>query len=200
MEILSRLLAESAIDKGHFGFHPRCQNLKLTHLCFANDLLIFIAVDMASITIVKNVLGEFEELSGLKANPTKSTVFYAGLPVDLKHDLLNCLQMEEGILPVKYLGVPLISKRLSAVDCKSLFSKITARIDSWLVQHLSFAGRLHLISSIFSLQVFWARVFILPKRVIRLLEQKFNKFLWCGRDTKANAKVSWDKVCVPKRE
>jgi hypothetical protein len=60
IEILSRLLAESAIDKRHFGFHPRCQNLKLTHLCFANDLLIFIAVDMASITIVKNVLGEFE--------------------------------------------------------------------------------------------------------------------------------------------
>jgi hypothetical protein len=90
--------------------------LEANSFVLCNDLLIFIVADMASITIVKNVLGEFEELSGLKANPSKSTVFCAGVPVDLKHDLLNYLQMEEGILPVRYLGVPLISKRLLAVD------------------------------------------------------------------------------------
>jgi hypothetical protein len=85
-----------------------------------------------------------------------------------------------------------------AVDCDVLITKITARIDSWLVRHLSFAGRLQLISSMLaSLQVFWARVFILPNKVIQLIEQKLNRFLWCGNDTKAKAKVSWDNVCVP---
>jgi hypothetical protein len=48
-----------------------------------------------------------------------------------------------------------------------------------------------LISSVlFSLQVFWARISILPKKVIRILEQKFNRFLWCGKDAKAKAKVA----------
>jgi hypothetical protein len=109
--------------------------------------------------------------------------------------------MPEGSLPVRYLGVPLITKRLSAMDCDALVAKIAGRIDSWLVRHLSFARRLQLISSIlFSLQVFWARVFILPKKVIRLIEQKFNRFLWSGKDTKAKAKVAWDKVCFPKSE
>lgn len=41
-------------------------------------------------------------------------------------------------------------------------------------------------------------MFILPKKVIRLLKQKFNQFLWCGNGSKAKAKVSWDKVCCPK--
>jgi hypothetical protein len=71
--------------------------------------------------------------------------------------------MLEGILPVRYLGVPLITKRLSSVDCESLVAKIIAQIDSWLVQKLSFAGRLKLLSCVLiSLQVFWAKVFILP--------------------------------------
>jgi hypothetical protein len=33
-----------------------------------------------------------------------------------------------------------------------------------------------------------------------MLEQKFNRFLWSGKDSKAHAKVVWDKICVPKRE
>jgi hypothetical protein len=87
------------------------------------------------------------------------------------------------------------------MDCDSLVNKITARVDSWLVKKLSFAGRLQLISSILlSMQVFWDKVFILPKKVIRLIEQKLNRFLWSGRDTKACAKVAWSKLCVPKQE
>jgi hypothetical protein len=68
---------------------------------------------------------------------------------------------------VRYLDVPLISKRLSAADCDSLISKISSRIDSRLVRKLSSAGRLQLLSYVLvSLQMFWARVFILPKKVI----------------------------------
>ncbi|XP_062147964.1 uncharacterized protein LOC133856896 [Alnus glutinosa] len=74
-------------------------------------------------------------------------------------------------------------------------------IDSWLVKHLSLAGRLQLISSIlFSLQVFWTRAFILSKKIIRVVEQKLKRFLWCGQDCKAKAKVAWEKIYVPKKE
>jgi hypothetical protein len=36
--------------------------------------------------------------------------------------------------------------------------------------------------------------------VIRLLEQKLNRFLWNGKDENAKAKVAWEQVCVPKKE
>jgi hypothetical protein len=124
-------------------------------------------------------LAEFEGLSGLKSNPAKSSLFVAGLTWPEKSVLHEFMQVPEGSLPVRYLGVPLITG---------------------LFKHLSFAGRLQLISSVlFSLQVYWAQVFILPK-VIGLLEHKLNTFLWCGQDTKAKAKVAWEKVCVPKKE
>ncbi|XP_062167084.1 uncharacterized protein LOC133873388 [Alnus glutinosa] len=98
-----------------------------------------------------------------------------------KQDVLNLLQMSEGTLHVLYLGVPLITKRLSAVDCDSLVNKITTRINSCF-------------------HVFWSRVFILPKKVVKLIEQKLNRFLWSGKDSRANAKVAWDKICTPKKE
>jgi len=98
-------------------------------------------------------------------------------------------------------GVPLISKRLTSSDCEALVSKITARIDSWLARNLSFTRRLQLLSSVLlSLQVYWTNVFILPKKIIHMLEQKFNRFLWMGKDSKAHAKVAWHHICVPKRE
>jgi hypothetical protein len=170
MEVLSSLLVDAVGSIPRFGFHPRCQVLGLTHLCFANDLLIFSAANSDSISIILVVLKDFEEITGLKANPLKSSVFCSGLSDMVKQEILSLLQMVEGKLPVRYLGVPLITSRLTAPDCEGLVAKFTARIDSWCSKHLSFAGRLQLISSIlFSIQVFWSSIFILPKGVITLL-------------------------------
>ncbi|XP_039049072.1 uncharacterized protein LOC120190009 [Hibiscus syriacus] len=40
MNVLSNLLNVATL-KGVFGYHPKCKRIGLTHLCFANDLLIF---------------------------------------------------------------------------------------------------------------------------------------------------------------
>jgi len=200
MEGLSRLFEEAAIHNPLFDFHPKCSSLKLTHLCFADDLLIFSTASCDSIKVINDVLEEFEELAGLKENPTKSSVFFGGVSLGIKNDIMNFLHMHERKLPIQYLGVPLLSKRLTATDCDVLVSKIASCIDSWLARNLSFAGRLQLVSSVFlSIQVYWAKVFILPKMVI-FLQQKFKGFLWGGKDTKAHAKVSREKLYNPKCE
>jgi hypothetical protein len=99
-------------------------------LHFTDDLLIFSAASCDSIKVNKDVLDEFEELAGLKANPVKSFLFFGGVPSGVKNDILNFLHMHEGKLPIRYLGVPLLSKRLTAADCDVLVSKIAGQIDS----------------------------------------------------------------------
>jgi hypothetical protein len=71
-----------------------------------------------------------------------------------------------------------------------------------MAKKLSYAGRLPLLSSmLYSIQMYWCQIFILPKLIIKKLEQKLNRFLWSGSDLKrACTKVSWDSVCKPKRE
>ena len=51
MEYLSKLLKVVG-DHVNFRFHPRCNRLKLNHLCFADDLMIFCRGDLASIRIL----------------------------------------------------------------------------------------------------------------------------------------------------
>ncbi|XP_059434561.1 uncharacterized protein LOC132167566 [Corylus avellana] len=158
-----------------FKFHPKCLKVKLTHLCFANDLLIFSEASLSSINVIKAALVEFDDLSGLKANPSKSSFYCSGILDRIKQVLLNALQMKEGKLPVRYLGVPLISSRLSYADCGVLLERITRRIDSWLFKNLSY--------------------------VIKAIEQKFNRFLWNGKDMEAaKAKVALNDICFPKKE
>ena len=70
-----------------------------------------------------------------------------------------------GSLPLKHLGVPLISSNLSSTDCKGLIDKLLARIKSWTNRFLSFAGRLQLITLVlYSMQNFWAGIFHFPQK------------------------------------
>ncbi|KAL0322039.1 UNVERIFIED_CONTAM: Transposon TX1 uncharacterized protein [Sesamum calycinum] len=61
-------------------------------------------------------------------------------------DLFLLCKAEEGRLPLRYLGLPLIASRLTMLDCQPLLQKIDARIRGWDGVGLSFAGRVQLIN------------------------------------------------------
>ncbi|GKC82999.1 hypothetical protein Tco_1138716 [Tanacetum coccineum] len=45
-------------------------------------------------------------------------------------------------LPVRYLGVPLLTKDMGVNDCKNLVDRIKTRVNDWKNKSLSYAGRL----------------------------------------------------------
>lgn len=80
-------------------------------------------------------------------------------------ELALALWIKIGSLPIRYLGMPLISGKLSQNEFLPLIDKITLRISSWGVEFLSFASRLQLIQFVLlSLSNFWCNHFILPKK------------------------------------
>ncbi|GJX85369.1 reverse transcriptase domain, reverse transcriptase zinc-binding domain protein [Tanacetum coccineum] len=117
-------------------------------------------------------------------------------------DALEEFKQVLGALPVRYLGVPLISSRLLYRDCKILVEKLKSRVNDWRNKFLSFDGRLQLIWLVLSsMHIYWAFIFILPNRIVHDLEQLMRGFLWCqGEIKKGKAKVAWDSVCMPKHE
>ena len=175
-----------------FNYHPKCKRIRLTHLCFADDLLIFAKGNIDSVIGIQNVLKLFYSYSGLQLNNSKSEFFSSGLTSESLERIREVAGFKIGKLPVKYLGVPLVARRLTLKDCDPLVEKITARVNCWSARLLSYAGRLQLIQAVlFSMQNFWCRFFILPKRILKRIAQICSSYLWKGRESKAKgAKVS----------
>lgn len=92
------------------------------------------------------------------------------------------------------------TKRVSIVKCKPLLDRMLSRITSWTTKFLSYAGRAQLIKSVlYAIQMFWAQIFALPKKVIQAVENMCRRFLWTGNiETSRKALVAWDKLCWPK--
>lgn len=77
MEYLSYLINE-ACDQNHWiPFSLPRKNFKLSHLLFADDLLLFGATDFHTLETVQNVLDNFHALSGQKVNPDKSIIYFS---------------------------------------------------------------------------------------------------------------------------
>ncbi|KAM0043987.1 putative RNA-directed DNA polymerase [Helianthus debilis subsp. tardiflorus] len=202
MEVLtSKLQRATSIDSA-FRFHKKCENQRIVNLCFADDLFLFSRGDVTSVKVIMDALNRFKDMSGLIPSLTKSTVFFCNVPNHVKSNIRSIMPFEEGSLPIRYLGVPLIASRLLYSDCKVLVEKMENRITDWKAKYLSFAGRLQLIISVLSsFYIYWASVFVLPASIVKQLEQKMRSFLWCqGHIVKGKAKVSWNVVCLPKSE
>lgn len=52
--------------------------------------------------------------------------------------------------PVRYLGVPLVSKQLSLKDSQPLIDKVTTRVRHWTTKFLLYTGKLQLLQSVIS--------------------------------------------------
>ncbi|KAK4383917.1 hypothetical protein Sango_3107900 [Sesamum angolense] len=116
----------------------------------------------------------------LKVNSAKSQIIFSRAVQQERQQILDYLGFQEGSLPVKYLGIPLTSSRLTIADCRPLIDKVDARLAGWNNQILSYAGWLQLIKSVLTtLHTYWASAFILPKGVLKTLEKKM-RFLWQG--------------------
>lgn len=201
MNVLSRMIDEAAV-KGRIGYHPRCKNIDLTHLCFADDLMIFTDGTKNSIEGILGVFEEFDKMSGLKISMEKSVLFMAGVTIQRKEETLRQYKFATGSLPVRYLSLPLLTKNMTVTDYLPLVEKIRKRISNWTGRFLSYAERLQLINSvIMSLTNFWMAAFRLPSSCIIEIERLCSAFLWSGPflNGKKN-KIALKEVCKTKKE
>ncbi|KAL2248716.1 UNVERIFIED_CONTAM: hypothetical protein Sindi_2345300 [Sesamum indicum] len=177
------------------------ETAKIFQLGFADDLLLFWHGDMESIKVFKTGLDRFGDWSGLRLNVQKSHLIISRAAQGLLEEMFAMLGFQEGVLPMGYLGLPLLSSRLKIADCRPLLLNIDKHIAGWGGMNISYAGRVQIIKSVLtSLSLHWASTFILPKRVINEIEKKLRTFLWKGTSTSGYTKVAWKDLCRPKDE
>ncbi|XP_013601581.1 PREDICTED: uncharacterized protein LOC106309044 [Brassica oleracea var. oleracea] len=169
MNCLSLMLNKMATD-GYMEYHHNCRKIKLTHLSFADDLLIFIEGSIEYVQAVLQTLHEFELRSGLAVSYQKTSFFASGLSEAEISAIQVSTGMKCGTLPMKYIGVPLCAKKLTLANCEPLIQQVKACFSSWSAKALSFAGRLLLIKTVgkieghHSARVAWDRVTLIKEQ------------------------------------
>ncbi|XP_010507045.1 PREDICTED: uncharacterized protein LOC104783606 [Camelina sativa] len=200
MEVFSRLL-QSRFEQGYIKYHPKTSGLVLSHLMLADDIMIFFDGSEASLNGINEALDDFASWSGLHMSREKTQLFHTGLDQD-QISAISRHGFPVASLPICYLGLPLMHRKLKIAEYQPLLDQITRRFNGWAVKTLSYVGRCQLIASIISGTVnFWISVFILPKGCLKKIESLCSRFLWSGRiDGSRSAKVVWETVCLPKKE
>lgn len=151
-------------------------------------------------TLMVSVINRFSAATGLKASPTKCKVYFGGVAEDMQQKILAINGFVVGSLPFKYLGVPLVSRKLTAKLCRPLIDKIVSKITHWTTKLLSYADKQHLVMSvIFNVTNYWMQVFPMPKCVIKHIEVVCKHFVgnWGAKITRMEP-IAWDKMCEPK--
>ncbi|KAK1288881.1 hypothetical protein QJS10_CPB19g00364 [Acorus calamus] len=199
MEILLQRLDE-ALQRGSIGAFTKHSNA-ISHLLFADDLIIFSPINLISGRAIKRILSSFAEISGLELNIGKSVAFCGGRE-NLHQHFINEIGIPQGQLPVTYLGLPLFTGALTSGLCLPLIDKLRRRLQRWHGHLLSFAGRLELAKTVLSsLQLYWTSAFALPSSTIKAMEKVIRAFLWRGPTLKRSLHhVNWATVCLPKEE
>jgi len=163
----------------NFVFHPSCKALKLNHLMFADDVMIFYKAHPQTFHIIKSKLLDFYSCVGLHANHEKSQIVFGGCSLLLQHQCLEITDFQERAFPIKYLGVPITVSILSKLECRAVVENIVGKVTLWATKSISFASRAQLPNSvIFGMFNFWATIFILPQEVIDQMNQICRNYLW----------------------
>ena len=90
----------------------------------------------------------FLDFSGLRLNRVKSTFVGFGLSAEEMGGCFQILATPIGVLPIRYLGVLLVDRRLWLQDWQPVFEKVEMRLGGWRARLLSYGGRLILLKAV----------------------------------------------------
>ena len=133
------------------GFLSACQvrgrggeGIQVSHLLFADDVLIFCEASQDQVTYLCWLLMWFEAISVLRINLDKSELIPLGC-VDNVKDLVVKLGCKVGSLPSSYLGMSLGATFKSMATWDEMEERFHKRLAMWKRQYISKGGRITLI-------------------------------------------------------
>lgn len=118
---------------------------KVSHLFFADDVLLFAKAKPSQARLIANVLQSFCALSGFKVSVKKSRAFASkGVTNSRKEKILSITQINFTTNLGKYLGFKIFQGRPKRDDYADVIAKVESKLASWKGKLLNKPGRLTL--------------------------------------------------------
>ncbi|KAA3461390.1 reverse transcriptase [Gossypium australe] len=153
-------------------------NISVSHLFFADDNVLFGKASIEGTNNMKNVIKEYENVSGQLVNFDKSLIYFSG-------NVGRILGVRISNNPERYLGLPIMvgrRKKHAFVDIKEHFVKL---LDNWSVRFLLAGGNEVFLKFVLqAVPIYALQCFKLPISFCQELESIMCKFWW--RNSKTN--------------
>ena len=199
-EVLNKVILKATNTGLWSGLEIRKNGLKITHLQYADDTLIFSEAKMESLRNIKKALILFNLASGLQVNFHKSSIIGINTSKTWLQKAADSLLCKVGDIPFTYLGLPIGGNmsRIHAWD--PIVSKVEKKLATWKGRMLSIGGRLTLIkASLSNLPIYYMSIFPIPMGVAKKINSITRQFLWSGNmEKKSLSLVPWEIVQLPK--
>jgi hypothetical protein len=185
IEVLSRLLLRAENTSQIHGIRAVRGYTPITHLMFADDLLLFTRSSHEELNAILNCLEIYQSWSGQVVNFQKSSILFShNLNTERKRSLCSLSGFEEGDPSSKYLGLPLALSRSKKHMFESVVEKINAKTQGWKCKVLSQATRITLVQSVLSLIPMYTMTSItLLKSICAQIDTSIKKIIWGSANT-----------------
>ncbi|WMV30092.1 hypothetical protein MTR67_023477, partial [Solanum verrucosum] len=179
-EVLSRMLNNLYLNKNYQGFHMEPKGPQISHLSFADDVIIFTSGQRTSNQLIMKTLTTYEQVSDQLINRDKS---HSMLPVDSPQGIAEMIKEEAGFRqkdnPINYLGCPLYIGGQRIIYYSHLVDKIAKRISGWQAKMLNFGGRLTLVKHVLHfIPIHTMAAISPPKTTLHYIKRLTADFFW----------------------
>ena len=146
MDFLGQLIEKKCSAKLWRPIKVSQRGPSVSHLMFANDLVLFSKVDNVNCCAIRDVLDEFCKISGQTVSEAKTRVFFSpNVDLDDREAFCDILGFASTSYLGKYLGIPIRQLGMFSREYNFILDRVKQKLLGWKANLLSLAGRAMLI-------------------------------------------------------
>ncbi|XP_027098892.2 uncharacterized protein [Coffea arabica] len=202
-EVLSRGLNALMVQSGFLGFKVPYGCPSITHLAFADDVLIFANGSSSSLKDIMQVLEMYQRCSGQLISAQKNGyLVHPSLSLARRRVIERVTGFTWQPFPIRYLGFPLYFGRCKSSYYAAVGQSILGRVLSWKSKFLSAGGKMVLIKHVLSsMPVHLLSAAVIPTSIFKSIEQVCSNFLWGSTAEESKFHwIRWTQLCYPVEE
>ncbi|PKU87614.1 Putative ribonuclease H protein [Dendrobium catenatum] len=199
--LCSQLLSNSIHERGsNIGIQISSRGPKITHLLYADDVIIFSQCSKDIAKEVKRIVDDFCSWTGQRVNDSKSQIMFGNVVGNQMRKKITKVLNFKNVKEMNYLGIKLSLNRLRAADFHDILTNMMDRLNTWGKKFLSLGGKVTLTtSSLLTMPNYLITHSMITKKVLLTMEKLCRSFIWDKHDGSHGIHyIAWEDLCKPK--